>query len=222
MKINLNKEWKIFLKEELKSENFKKLWNFLEKEYQEKEIFPEAKNIFRALNEVPLEKIKVIIIGQDPYHTPKIAEGLCFSIPHGAKILPSIKNIYKEMETDLKIKKDFSDGNLEYLAKQGVLLLNQVLTVEAHKPASHRKKGWEDFTYSLIKKISAKKENLVFLLWGKNAQEVEAFISQPEKHLILKAAHPSPFSAHRGFFGCRHFSKTNKYLKEKNKKEIKW
>ena len=206
----------------MESKNFKKLWSFLEKEYAKKEIFPEEKNIFRALNEVPLEKIKVVIIGQDPYHTPGIAEGLCFSIPHGAKVLPSIKNIYKEMEADLKVKKDFSNGNLEYLAEQGVLLLNQVLTVEAHKPGSHWKKGWENFTHSLIKKISAEKENLVFLLWGKNAQEVEAFISQPEKHLILKAAHPSPFSAHRGFFGCKHFSQTNKYLKEKHKKKIKW
>ncbi len=222
MKININKKWKKFLADEFKSENFKKLWKFLEKEYSEKEIFPAPKNIFRAFNETDLENLKVVIIGQDPYHTPGIAEGLCFSIPHGAKVLPSIKNIYKEMEADLKIKKNFSDGNLKYLAKQGVLLINQVLTVEAHKPGSHWKQGWENFTASAIEKISKEKENLVFLLWGKNAQEVEKFIQQPEKHLILKAAHPSPFSAHRGFFGCKHFSKTNKFLEKKNLEKIEW
>ena len=222
MKINIDKKWKEFLKEEFNSKSFKNLWNFLEKEYQEKKIFPEAKNIFRAFNEVPLEKLKVIIIGQDPYHTPSIAEGLCFSIPHGAKVLPSIKNIYKEIENDLKIKKNFKDGNLKYLTKQGVLLLNQVLTVEAHKPGSHWKKGWENFTAQAIKKISQEKENLVFILWGKNAQEIEKYIQNKENHLILKSAHPSPFSAHRGFFGNKHFSKTNEYLKKHNKKEISW
>ena len=222
MKINIDKKWRKFLKEEFESENFKKLWKFLKKEYSEKEIFPEPKNIFRAFNEVPLEKLKVVIIGQDPYHTPGIAEGLCFSIPKGAKVLPSIKNIHKEMEADLKIKKNFSDGNLEYLAKQGVLLINQVLSVEAHKPGSHWKKGWENFTASVIEKISAEKENLVFILWGKNAQEIEKHIQNKEKHLILKSAHPSPFSAHRGFFGNKHFSKTNKFLKEKKLPEIKW
>jgi len=222
MKINIDKNWKDFLKEEFNSYSFKNLWNFLEKEYQEKEIFPEPKNIFRAFNEVPLEKLKVIIIGQDPYHTPGIAEGLCFSIPHEAKVLPSIKNIYKEMEDDLKIKKDFKNGNLEYLSKQGVLLLNQVLTVEAHKPGSHWKKGWEEFTAQSIKKISEKKENLVFILWGKNAQEIENHIQNKKNHLILKSAHPSPFSAHRGFFGNKHFSKTNEYLKKHKKKEIDW
>jgi len=222
MKINIDKKWKEFLKEEFESKNFKKLWKFLEKEYSEKKIFPAPKNIFRAFNEVPLEKLKVVIIGQDPYHTPGIAEGLCFSIPHGAKVLPSIKNIYKEMESDLKIKKDFSNGNLEYLAKQGVLLINQVLSVEAHKPGSHWKKGWEKFTASVIEKISAEKENLVFILWGKNAQEIEEHIQNKKKHLILKSAHPSPFSAHRGFFGNKHFSKTNKFLKEKKLPEIEW
>ncbi len=222
MEIKINDKWKNFLKEELKSNNFEKLWTFLEKEYSKKDIFPESKNIFRAFNETPIEKIKVIIIGQDPYHTPGVAEGLCFSIPKNAKVLPSIKNIYKEMENDLKIKKNFSDGNLEYLAKQGVLLLNQVLTVEAHKPGSHWKKGWEEFTASAIKKISSQKENLVFLLWGKNAQEIEKFIQNPKNHLILKAAHPSPFSAHKGFFGCKHFSKTNKYLEKNKKNKIKW
>jgi len=222
MKINIDKKWKEFLKEEFNSKYFKNLWIFLEKEYKNKEIFPESKNIFKAFNKTLLENLKVIIIGQDPYHTPGVAEGLCFSIPHGAKVLPSIKNIYKEMEVDLKIKKDFKNGNLEYLTKQGVLLLNQVLTVEAHKPGSHWKKGWEDFTAQAIKKISEEKENIVFILWGKNAQEIEKYIQNKEKHLILKSAHPSPFSAYRGFFGNKHFSKTNEYLKKNNKKEIEW
>jgi len=154
--IKINKGWKKILKIELNSPIFLKLWEFLEHQYKVKEVFPEPKNIFRAFNETSFEKVKVVIIGQDPYHTPGVAEGLCFSIPHGAKVLPSIKNIYKEMESDLNIKKDFQDGNLEYLANQGVLLLNQVLTVEAHKPGSHWKKGWEDFTASVIEKISKK------------------------------------------------------------------
>ncbi len=222
MKILLNEKWKSFLKEEFNRNSFLKLWKFLENEYKNKQIFPKPKNIFNALNKTSLENLKVIIIGQDPYHTPDIAEGLCFSIPTGKKMLPSIKNIYKEMEDDLKIKKDFSNGNLEYLAKQGVLLLNQVLTVEAHKPGSHWKKGWEEFTENLIKKISQEKKNIVFILWGKNAQEVENFIANKKNHLILKTSHPSPFSAHRGFFGCKHFSKTNQYLRKHNTKEIRW
>jgi len=222
MKINLDKKWKEYLKEILKSDSFNNLWYFLEKEYSEKEIFPEIKNIFRAFNKVSLSNLKVVIIGQDPYHTPKIAEGLCFSIPIGAKVLPSIKNIYKEMENDLNIKKDFTNGNLEYLTNQGVLLINQVLTVESHKPGSHWKQGWEKFSANVIEKISSDEENIVFILWGKNAQEIEKHIQNKNSHLILKSAHPSPFSAHRGFFGNKHFSKTNKYLKRKNKKEINW
>jgi len=222
MKINIDKKWKDFLKEEFNSENFKSLWKFLEKEYSEEEIFPESKNIFRAFNEVSLENLKVIIVGQDPYHTPGVAEGLCFSIPSGAKVLPSIKNIYKELKTDLNIEKDFKNGNLEYLVDQGVLLINQVLTVEAHRPGSHWKQGWENFTSKAIEKISLEKENIVFILWGKNAQEIEKHIINKENHLILKSAHPSPFSAHRGFFGNKHFSKTNNYLKSKKKKEINW
>lgn len=222
MKINLNNEWKKYFKKLLEKDSFENLWSFLEKEYSEKDIFPEMKNIFRAFNEVPLKDLKVIIVGQDPYHTPGVAEGLCFSIPRGSKVLPSIKNIYKELKTDLNIDKDFTNGNLEYLTKQGVLLINQVLTVESHKPGSHWKQGWEEFTAKAIEKISQDKENIVFILWGKNAQEIESHIKNPEKHLILKSAHPSPFSAHRGFFGNKHFSKTNNYLKSKKKKEINW
>ncbi len=222
MQININKKWKSFLKKELESENFLKLSDFLEKEYSQKEIFPNQKNIFNAFNKTDLKNLKVIIIGQDPYHTPNIAYGLSFSVKTGNKIPPSIKNIYKEIESDLKIKKDFKNADLENWAEQGILLLNQVLTVEAHKPGSHWKKGWENFTSSVIEKISFEKENIVFILWGKNAQEIEKFIKNKKTHLILKSAHPSPFSAHRGFFGSKTFSKTNKYLKLKNKKEIKW
>jgi len=222
MKISIDKKWKKFLKEEFESENFSKLWNFLEKEYKEKQIFPESKNIFNAFNSCSLENLKVVIVGQDPYHTPGIAHGLAFSVSAGNKIPPSIKNIYKEIENNLGIKKDFKNGNLQNWAGQGVLLLNQVLTVQSHLPGSHWKKGWEEFSEKVIEKISQEKENIVFILWGVNAQKLEKSILQPEKHLILKSVHPSPLSAYRGFFGCNHFQKCNNFLKLKKKKEIRW
>ena len=228
MFLKLDESWKEILNEYFESEDYFKLKDFLEKEYSEKnlknkkEIFPKKEEIFTAYNLTPVSKVKVIIVGQDPYHTPNIAHGLSFSVRKGNKIPPSIKNIYKEIESDIKIKKDFKNADLTKWAEQGVLLINKVLTVQAHLPGSHWNKGWEKFTEEIIKKLSLKKENLVFILWGKNAQELEKNIENKEKHLILKSSHPSPFSAYRGFFGNKHFSKTNKYLNENNIKEIDW
>jgi len=228
MFLKLDESWKEILNEYFKSKDYFKLKDFLEKEYSEKnlknkkEIFPKKEEIFTAYNLTPVSKVKVIIVGQDPYHTPNIAHGLSFSVRKGNKIPPSIKNIYKEIESDIKIKKDFNNADLTKWAEQGVLLINKVLTVQAHLPGSHWNKGWEKFTEEIIKKLSLKKENLVFILWGKNAQELEKNIENKEKHLILKSSHPSPFSAYRGFFGNKHFSKTNKYLNENNIKEIDW
>ena len=224
----LDESWKKILNEYFESEDYFKLKDFLEKEYSEKnlknkkEIFPKKEEIFTAYNLTPVSKVKVIIVGQDPYHTPNIAHGLSFSVRKGNKIPPSIKNIYKEIESDIKIKKDFNNADLTKWAEQGVLLINKVLTVQAHLPGSHWNKGWEKFTEEIIKKLSLKKENLVFILWGKNAQELEKNIENKEKHLILKSSHPSPFSAYRGFFGNKHFSKTNKYLNKNNIKKIDW
>jgi uracil-DNA glycosylase len=165
--------------------------------------------------------VKVIIIGQDPYHNPGQAHGLCFSVSKDVTPPPSLKNIYKEIETNLKIKKDFSQGNLENWTKQGVFLMNAVLTVRKNQAGSHANKGWEKFTDEVIKQLSAQKENLVFLLWGNYAKQKGGIIDQT-KHLILESTHPSPFSAHYGFLGCKHFSKTNEYLKQHGLREIKW
>ncbi len=222
MNWKINSSWKKILTTEFKKNYFKNLEKFLSKEYQQKNIFPAWENIFQAFNKTKYSNLKIILIGQDPYHTAGMATGLAFSIPMGQKLPPSLKNIYQEIETDLKIKKNFIDGNLEGWAEQGVLLLNQVLTVEEGKPGSHWNLGWEKFTANLIQKISAEKENLVFLLWGANAQKVEKYIFQPEKHLILKSAHPSPLSAYRGFFGCRHFSQANQFLVKNKIKKIDW
>lgn len=226
--------WKQLLMDDFNSENFKQLKSFLksEKELEAKKetlIFPPNKDILNAFNYTPLNSVKVVIIGQDPYHSyeeknNKIiphAHGLCFSIPKEAqKIPPSLKNIYKEIKTDLGFEIP-THGNLTNWAKQGVLMLNATLTVRAHNAGSHQKKGWEEFTNSAIKKLSTSQNNLVFLLWGRFAQQKEELIDS-SKHLILKAAHPSPFSAHNGFFGCKHFSKTNHFLNKKGKEQINW
>jgi len=226
--------WKQLLVDDFNSENFKQLKSFLksEKELEAKKetlIFPPNKDILNAFNYTPLNSVKVVIIGQDPYHSyeendNKIiphAHGLCFSIPKEAKkIPPSLKNIYKEIKTDLGFEIP-THGNLTSWAKQGVLMLNATLTVRVHNAGSHQKKGWEEFTNSAIKKLSTSQNNLVFLLWGKFAQQKEELIDS-SKHLILKAAHPSPFSAHNGFFGCQHFSKTNQHLNKIGKNEIDW
>ncbi len=221
MNTDIEISWEKVLDDYLKSEKFQDLMNFLDTEYKTKTIYPESKNMFNALNLTPFNDVSVVIIGQDPYHNPDQAHGLCFSVPEGINPPPSLKNISKEIKNDLNIEKDMAEGNLTAWAEQGVLLLNSVLTVEKNKPGSHAKMGWEDFTDDIIKKISDQKEHCVFILWGNYARQKGSVIDR-EKHLVLESVHPSPFSAYNGFFGNNHFSKTNDYLKKHNKKEINW
>jgi uracil-DNA glycosylase len=194
---------------------------FLQQEKQaRKVIFPHSSNWFKAFELTPFNAVKVVILGQDPYHNDGQAHGLSFSVPDGVTIPPSLRNIYTELQSDLGLTPNNS-GNLEHWAKQGVLLLNSVLTVEKNSPGSHAQSGWVDFTDGVIDIINTEKQNLVFLLWGAYAYKKAALIDN-NKHLVLTATHPSPFSAHRGFFGCKHFSKTNKYLKMHQLKQINW
>lgn len=201
------------------SEYFKNLWQKVKTEYKTTQCFPPKDQIFRAIELTPFDEVKVVIIGQDPYHNNLQANGLCFSVSDQVKAPPSLKNIFKELEDDLGIQK--TSNELEAWAKQGVLLLNATLSVRAHSPNSHKDLGWERFTDFIIKEISDKKEEVVFVLWGAFAQKKEGLIN-PSKHYILKSAHPSPFSVHRGFFGSRPFSKINDYLQSKSKKPINW
>lgn len=221
MNIKIESSWKKVLSNYFKTESFKKLRKFIRKEYMNKTIYPVPKNLFSAFDYTPFEKVSVIILGQDPYHNPNQAHGLSFSVQDNIKLPPSLQNIYKEIESDLGVKKDFNNGNLTNWAQQGVLLLNAVLSVEKNKPNSHTGKGWEGFTNEVIKKISSEKEHCVFLLWGKYAEQKKILIDS-NKHLILISSHPSPFSAHLGFMGNKHFSQTNTYLKQHQKKEINW
>ncbi len=217
----LEARWTHATKEEFIKPYFIELKNFLLKEQADNQVvYPSTSQIFKAFNNTPLNEVKVVIIGQDPYHGSGQAHGLCFSVPDGIKPPPSLQNIFKEIKSDLGNEIPTS-GNLERWAKQGVLLLNSLLTVRANQPASHHKKGWEQFTDKVIETISKEKTEAVFLLWGRFAQEKESLIDQ-SKHFILKAAHPSPFSAYNGFFGCKHFSKTNELLRQQGKKEIIW
>ncbi|PCJ23917.1 MAG: uracil-DNA glycosylase [Flavobacteriales bacterium] len=231
MKINpeIEKGWKTAMNIDFKSSYFTHLKFFLLQEKQKHLVFPHGFDIFNAYNYTPFDKVKIIIIGQDPYHSYETidnetiphAHGLCFSVPRKAKkIPPSLKNIFKEIKQDLGYDIP-SHGNLSLWAKQGVLLLNATLTVRVHEAGSHQKKGWETFTDSTIKRLSEEKNGLIFLLWGKFAQNKESLIDT-EKHFILKAAHPSPFSAHNGFFGCKHFSKTNEILGNNGQEKIDW
>ncbi|MBR1884507.1 MAG: uracil-DNA glycosylase [Clostridia bacterium] len=206
------------LNEERKKEYFKQLTMFVNKEYRTKTVFPPKDKIFSSIKLTPYEDIKVVIIGQDPYHGVGEAHGLSFSVMPGIKVPPSLQNIFKELHDDLGCYIP-NNGFLEKWAKQGVLLLNSVLTVVKDMPGSHRGKGWETFTDTIIKEINKKDTPVVFLLWGSYAKEKEALITSP-KHLVLKTVHPSPFSARNGFFGCKHFSKTNAFLKEHGMKEI--
>ncbi len=220
MDVKIEKSWKELLKDEFEKDYFIKLTDFVRNEYKSRTIYPPAKDIFKAFDLCPVENVKVIIIGQDPYHGKGQAHGLCFSVKDGVKIPPSLRNIYKELYDDIG-KPIQETGNIEHWAKQGVLMLNATLTVRAGNAGSHQNKGWETFTDAAIKLISEEKENLVFLLWGAYAQKKGTVINL-EKHYILKSAHPSPFSAHNGFFGNKHFSKTNEFLKSKGLNEINW
>ena len=201
------------------TEYFTILWEKVKEEYQTTKCFPPKNQIFRAIELTPFEEVKVVIIGQDPYHNDNQANGLCFSVSDKVTAPPSLKNIFKELEDDLGIKK--TSNELEMWAKQGVLLLNATLTVRAHEANSHKDLGWEQFTDFIIKEISDKKENVVFVLWGAFAQK-KAGLIDASKHFIIQSAHPSPFSVHKGFFGSRPFSKINQFLEEKGKEPINW
>jgi len=218
--MNLNTDWSIFLSDELNKNYFSEIKRYINNEYKIKMIFPLYDNIFRAFNLLPLSKVKVVIIGQDPYHGLNQANGLAFSVNSQSKIPPSLRNIYKELVEDLGCEYP-ANGNLEEWAKQGVLLINTVLTVEAAKANSHRKIGWEQFTDSIIKKLSIEFENIVFILWGASAQKKETIIDST-KHFIIKSSHPSPLSSYRGFFGSKPFSKTNSYLVSNSIEPIQW
>lgn len=218
--VKIEPSWKIALADEFEKLYFKELAEFVRGEYLKGKTYPPPKYIFHAFELCPYEQVRVVILGQDPYHGKGQAHGLCFSVSDGVAVPPSLQNIYKEIRDDLgsAIPKT---GNLEHWAKQGVLLLNATLTVSAGTPGSHQGKGWEEFTDAVIKKLSDDKEHLVFLLWGKYA-EVKGAVINVDKHLVLSAAHPSPYSAANGFFGCKHFSRTNDYLKSIGEKPINW
>jgi len=218
--VKIHPSWLKVLEQEFSKEYFEKLVTFVRHEYASTVIYPEGKNIFRAFERCPFDRVKVVILGQDPYHGPGQANGLCFSVNDGVSLPPSLQNIYKEIQGDLGIPVQ-PTGNLDRWADQGVLLLNATLTVRANQAGSHQKKGWEEFTDAVVQVLSDQKEHLVFLLWGRYAQEKGKVIDR-SKHHVLTAPHPSPFSVHSGFFGCKHFSKTNQYLKEISEKEIDW
>ncbi len=218
--IKIESSWKKLLAPEFEKDYFKGLSDFVRNEYLTSTIYPKPQDVFRAFDLCPVSQVKVVIIGQDPYHGPRQANGLSFAVHENMQLPPSLKNIFKEIEQDLGIHPK-PNGDLSRWAKQGVLLLNATLTVRAHTPGSHQQKGWEQFTNAVIKQLSEEKEHLVFLLWGNYAKQKGSHIDR-NKHLVLEAAHPSPFSAHSGFFGCKHFSKTNAYLKEHGLTEIDW
>ncbi len=220
MDVKIENSWKVALKDEFDKPYFASLCDFVRQEYKTSTIYPPASLIFNAFNLCPMDKIKVVIIGQDPYHEPGQAHGLCFSVNDGVKFPPSLQNIYKEIASEYNQPMPQS-GNLTRWAEQGVLLLNATLTVRAHLAASHQGKGWETFTDNVIKEVNDRCQNVVFLLWGSYAQKKEAYIDK-SKHCVLKAAHPSPLSAYRGFFGCNHFILANNYLRKCGKEEIVW
>jgi len=220
IKPQIEESWYEVLKDEFEKDYFTKLKAFLVEEKKKYRIYPPGNQIFAAFDSTPFNKVKVVILGQDPYHGPGQAHGLCFSVNDGVKHPPSLVNIFKEIESDLGIPYPRS-GSLIPWTQQGVLLINATLTVRAHQAGSHQKKGWEQFTDAVIKNLSEQKENLVFLLWGNFAISKSALIDQT-KHHILTSVHPSPLSAHRGFFGCKHFSKTNMLLSQNGLKPINW
>lgn len=218
--MQIESSWKIALAEEFNKPYFKDLSERVRSAYVSRTVFPPPKFVFNAFSLCPFDAVKVVILGQDPYHGQGQAHGLSFSVPDGVPTPPSLQNVYKEIEDDLGIVEP-PTGNLERWAKQGILLLNATLTVEKGNAGSHQGLGWEQFTDAVIKKISDEKEHVVFMLWGKYAQE-KGTVIDAHKHLVLKAAHPSPFSANHGFFGCKHFSKANAYLEEHGIEPIEW
>ncbi len=220
MEFKIHNSWQQLINKEFNKEYFIYLTTFVKEQYKNHVCYPKESQIFAALDFCSLEKTKVVVIGQDPYHGQNQANGLCFSVNDDQSLPPSLKNIFKEINTDLGLSIPIN-GNLEKWSKQGVLLLNSTLTVQSKKPGSHQNKGWEIFTNSIIQEISNKKENVVFLLWGNYAQQKGSIIDA-SKHKVLKAPHPSPFSVYKGFYGCKHFSQTNNYLKSTNQLPINW
>ncbi len=217
----INPTWDDFLYKEFAKPYFRQMSEFLKKEYETKTVYPPKVEVFSSFFYTDLDKVKVVIIGQDPYHQPGQACGLCFAVKPHVPLPPSLQNIYKEISDDLKVPMSHDNGYLVRWARQGVLLLNSVLTVEESKPNSHKDIGWMTFTDNVLKYLNTLDQPIVFLLWGRNARSKEALLSNP-KHLILTAAHPSPLSAYNGFFGCRHFSKANEYLRSHGLQEIDW
>lgn len=220
MDVKIAPDWKALLGEEFEKPYFEELTRFVKEEYATRRIYPRGSNIFRAFDKCPLEKLKVVIIGQDPYHGPNQAHGLCFSVEEGVPFPPSLRNIFQEVATDTGAPIPAS-GNLDRWAEQGVLLLNAVLTVREHEAASHAGRGWEQFTDAVVRKIAEHKQGVVYLLWGSYAQRKGA-MADPTRNCILKAVHPSPLSAYRGFLGCKHFSKANEYLISTGQEPINW
>jgi uracil-DNA glycosylase len=220
MDVKIDSSWKNQLSEEFEKEYFIQLTDFVRSEYRTKTIFPPAKLIFNAFDHTPFDKVKVVILGQDPYHNIGQAHGLSFSVNDGVQFPPSLINIFKEISDDLDVPMPAS-GNLTRWADQGVLLLNATLTVEAHKAGSHQGKGWETFTDTAIRKLADEREHIVFMLWGAYARKKAAFID-PAKHLVLQSPHPSPLSVYQGFFGNKHFSMANHYLVSKGIEPVKW
>ena len=220
MEVKIAQDWKDILAPEFEKPYFEELTQFVKEEYAAHRVYPRGSNIFRAFDKCPFERLKVVIIGQDPYHGPGQAHGLCFSVADGVPFPPSLQNIFKEVHADTGAEIPLS-GNLDRWAEQGVLLLNAVLTVREHEAASHAGRGWEIFTDAVVRAVAERKEGVVYMLWGSYAQRKGA-IADPSRNLILKAVHPSPLSAYRGFLGCRHFSQANAYLESIGKEPILW
>ena len=220
MSVRIEQSWKNQLSEEWEQDYFVRLTDFVRQRYSCSEVYPPGGKIFAAFDACPFDKVKVVILGQDPYHGPGQANGLCFSVSPGIDLPPSLVNIFKEVSSDLGTPMP-TDGNLERWARQGVLLLNATLTVEAHKAGSHQGYGWEEFTDAAVRRLAAERDGLVFMLWGSYAIKKGSFIDR-NRHLVLTAPHPSPLSAYRGFFGCRHFSRANAWLTSHGQTPIEW
>lgn len=221
MNVKIEPSWASHLSGEFEKSYFEELTRFVKEEYKNGAVYPAPKNIFRAFDLCPFEKVKVVILGQDPYHGARQANGLAFAVESTERVPPSLQNIFKEIQSDVGGPLVHTDGDLTRWAEQGVLLLNATLTVRAHTAGSHQEKGWEQFTDAVIRALSEEREHLVFMLWGNYAKAKGAHIDR-SKHLVLEAPHPSPFSAASGFFGCKHFSKANEYLISRNETPIDW